>query len=391
MKNRLKYPLSLFVVWHPHFKEGRDIASNIYSIFCRDVEQPLSRGLGIPVYYRSVSSDNTPIPIDASNARRNAIVLLIDNNYFIDSNFRNYTESMMRLVDANTRIFPIALCEQSFHIGYGLDSYQFVRAWHGDLAVKENFIQSMQEIKTALLHDCARLVMNLEASWLDTSEHRIPSPVKLFLSHAKKDGLETAKRFKAFVDAELKLDVFFDTVDIADGYEFEQQIEDNIKDSALVVFHTDEYSAREWCRIEVLIAKRNKCPIVVVHDIKYGEKRAFPYLGNVPTITMRSNETQSFVEIVDLTLCQVLNNVFQRELLESFCEQFASEETDIMAITLPPELFNYLHIQNRKEKKKKRLLVLYPEPPLGSEELRILSELDKDIEFITPIHLPTLI
>ena len=71
---------------------------------------------------------------------------------------------------------------------------------------------------------------------MDKEEDRIPSPVKLFLSHAKKDGEDTAKQFKAFVDAESKLDVFFDTVDIADGYEFEKQIEDNIKNSALVVF-----------------------------------------------------------------------------------------------------------------------------------------------------------
>ena len=84
-------------------------------------------------------------------------------------------------------------------------------------------------------------------------------------------------------------------MDIADGYEFEKQIETNIKDSALIVFHTDEYSAREWCRIEVLVAKRNKCSIVVVHDIKKGEKRAFPYLGNTPTITIQDAESEKFL------------------------------------------------------------------------------------------------
>jgi hypothetical protein len=34
--------------------------------------------------------------------------------------------------------------------------------------------------------------------------------------------------------------------------------------------------------------------------------------------------------------------------------------------------------------------VLYPEPPLGSEELKILNEIDEDIKFITPINLPTI-
>lgn len=406
MKNRLKYPLSLFVVWHPNFTEGKKIANNLYSIFCRDVEQPLSRGLGVPVFYRSASFDKVPIPIDTSNASRNAIVLLIDKQYFIDENFRAYTEDMIKLIDDNTRIYPIALCEQACEIGCGLSGFQFIRAYKGgfskieyynyfnknnfDLTNIDDYNLSLKKIKTELLHDCARLLMNFQPTWMDKQKERIPSPVRLFLSHAKKDGLETAKRFKAFVDAELKLEVFFDTVDIADGYDFEQQIEASIKNSALVVFHTDEYSAREWCRIEVLIAKRNKCSIVVVHDLKSGEKRAFPYLGNTPTITIRPNEKESFFEIVNLTLYQVLNNLFHHELLDSFYKEFENEGTEFISITSPPELFNYIDIYKKKKVSKSRLVVLYPEPPLGAEELKILNEIDQDIKFITPILLSTL-
>lgn len=390
MKNRLKYPLSLFVVWHPKFTEGKTIANNLYSIFCRDVEEPLSRGLGVPVYYRSVVTGKTPIPIEPGNAKRNAIVLLIDQHYFIDPDFREYTESLVKLVDENTRIFPVALCKEAYEIGCGLTSYQFIRAFQGALNVQANFDFSMKKIKTELLHDCARLLMNFRPTWMDDGADNIPSPVTLFLSHAKKDGLETTKNFKAFVDAELKLDVFFDTVDIADGYEFEQQIEANIKKSALVVFHTDEYSTREWCRIEVLVAKRNKCSIVVVHDIKNGEKRAFPYLGNTPTITIQQDEVASFYDIVNLTLYQVINNLYQRELLESFYLEFPIENTEYVSITSPPELFNYIDIYKKKEESKQNLIILYPEPPLGAEELKILNEIDKEIKFITPILLPTL-
>ena len=391
MKNRLKYPLSIFIVWHPKFTEGKAIANNLYSTFCRDIEQPLSRGLGIPVYYRSVSKENIPITIDTNNATRNAIVLLVDQKYFIDENFRKYTEELCKLVDEHTRIYPVALCEQAYELGCGLNSLQFIRAYLGALNIQENFDFSMKKIKTELLHDCARLLMNFQPTWKDKAGDKANSPVQLFLSHAKKDGLETTKRFKKFVDENLKLDVFFDTQSIADGYEFEQQIEESIKKSALVVFHTDEYSAREWCRIEVLVAKRNKCSIVVVHDIKNGEKRAFPYLGNTPTITIQQEEKESFYEIVNLTLYQVLNNLFQLELLESFHKQFPIEGTEYVYITSPPELFNYIDIFKQKEKSENNLVILYPEPPLGAEELRILNEIDKEIKFITPILLPTLI
>lgn len=390
MSNRLKYPLSVFVVWHPGFAQGKEIANKLYSTFCRDIEEPLSRGLGIPVYYRSVSTDKAPIPIDTTCANRNAIVLLIDQHYMVDNDFRKYTETLLGLVDDNTRVYPVALCEQSYGIGCGLDKLQFIRAYQGDLAVPENLQFSVKKIKSEMMHDCARLMMNMQPIWMDNRMPEIPSPVKLFLSHAKKDGLNATQNFKAFIEKETKLNVFFDTVDVADGYDFEKQFEEQIRNSALVVFHTDEYSAREWCRIEVLIAKRNKCPIVVVHDIKNGEKRAFPYLGNMPTIAMQANEQQGFYEIVNLTLYQVLNNLFQLELLESIHNGYEQDGTEFISITSPPELFNYVDILKKKVEVGKRLVILYPEPPLGTEELRILNEIDAGIKFITPISLPTL-
>ncbi|MDN3657832.1 toll/interleukin-1 receptor domain-containing protein [Ferruginibacter paludis] len=390
MNNRLKYPLSIFVVWHPNFIQGKEIANNLYSTFCRDIKEPLSRGLGIPVYYRSLFVDKVPIPVQTTNANRNAIVLLIDQQYMIDDGFRAYTETLAQLVDDNTRVYPVALCEQSYGIGCNLEKLQFIRAYHGDLSVSENLQFSLKKIRSEMLHDCARLMMNMQPIWMDYKTAKTPSPVKLFLSHAKKDGLVATENFKAFIEKETKLDVFFDTVDVADGYDFEKQFEDQIKNSALVVFHTDEYSSREWCRIEVLIAKRNKCSIVVVHDIKNGEKRAFPYLGNTPTITMQSDEESSFYEIVNLTLLQVLNNLFQLQLLQIIQSGYEQEGTEFISITSPPELFNYIDILKKKVEVGKKLVILYPEPPLGAEELRILNEIDAEIKFITPISLPTL-
>ncbi len=386
MKNRIKYPLSLFVVWHPTFTKGKTIANDLYSIFCRDIEEPLSRGLGIQVYYRSASL----IPIEKGIANRNAIVLLIDENYMVDLAFQSYTKQLAALIDDNTRIYPIALCKQATGIGCGLNSLQFIRYQNGFINIRKNYKRGIKKIKSELLHDCARLLMNFQPVWMDEKGSKIPSPVKLFLSHAKKDGEKTTKKFKLFIDSETKLDVFFDTVDIADGYEFEKQIETHIENAALVVFHTDEYSSREWCRIEVLIAKRNKCSIVVVHDIKEGERRAFPYMGNTPTISLKEGKAASFTEILTLTLYQVVNNLYQRELLESFEKEFKSDLAEFVIITSPPELFNYIDLYKMKVAEKKKLIVLYPEPPLGAEELRILNDIDSDIKFITPIYLPTL-
>ncbi|MFK7113102.1 toll/interleukin-1 receptor domain-containing protein [Flavobacterium oreochromis] len=389
--NRIVYPLNIYVVWHPNFEFGKKIAEEIYSTFCRDYQNPLSRGIGIPVYFRYIKlQNNKPLSIDTSMADKNAIILLIDSEFFLDEDFKDYVTELNEFIDSNNRIFPISLFDKAHHIGCNLSNMQFVDGlkFNGkklDLTELDDFQKSIKKIKTELLHDCSRLLMSFQPKDEDKNEDRIGSPVKLFLSHAKLDGEITTLKFKKFIETNLKLDVFFDTVDIANGYDFAKQFEKEIKNSALVVFHTDEYSTREWCRREVLIAKKYKSPIVVVHNIKNGEKRAFPYLGNMPTTTLLKNEFISFYRIVNLTLYQVLNNLYQNRLLESYKSNSADNDTDVYVITSPPELFNFLDINNYKKKTKKKIMILYPDPPLGIEELNILNELDENIRFITPI------
>jgi hypothetical protein len=70
-------------------------------------------------------------------------------------------------------------------------------------------------------------------------------------------------------------------------------------------------------------------------------------------------------------------------------------EKHYSCLVLPkaPELFNYIDIENFKEENKevKSLIVLYPDPPIGIEELSLLNDVDKKIKFITPLLLPTYI
>ncbi|MEZ0006507.1 hypothetical protein ABH942_001877 [Flavobacterium sp. 28YEA47A] len=392
--NNIKYPLNIYVVWHPNFGFGKTIAEELYSTFCRDYQNPLSRGIGIPVYFRYAKlEDDKPLEIDLTNAEKNAIVLLIDEEYVLDEKFRSYTEELSKKMNDDNRIFPISLCNKAYSIGCGLSTLQFTdgtKFFNKTLNLQKgkDLEKCIKKIKTELLHDCSRLILNFHPKQKDKEQHRIGSPVKLFLSHAKKDGENTTIKFKQFIENNLKLDVFFDTVDIASGYDFAEQFEQEIKHSALVVFHTDEYSNREWCRREILIAKKHKSPIVVVHNILNGEKRAFPYLGNMPTTVIGKKETIGFYKIVNLTLYQVLNNLYQYRLLESYSSINKDDDNIIKVITSPPELFNFLDIKTyKKDIGNKKLIILYPDPPLGLEELSILSELDEDVEFTTPINL----
>ena len=94
-------------------------------------------------------------------------------------------------------------------------------------------------------------------------------------------------------------------------------------------------------------------------------------------------------EIINQTLIQVINNTYSSQLLEKIKNLYSVDN----ALVLPkaPELFNYIDIEEMKKKKLSNddLVVLYPEPPLGIEEITLLNDIDSKITFITPVQLST--
>ena len=75
----MKYPLNIHVIWHEDSQISKKIATELYNTCSRDYKNPLSRGLGIPVYYRCKKlNDGSLLPIDLNNAEKNAIIVLID-------------------------------------------------------------------------------------------------------------------------------------------------------------------------------------------------------------------------------------------------------------------------------------------------------------------------
>lgn len=386
--NKYTSPLALYVIWHPEFEEGKFYAENVFSAFCRDLKNPLGRHSNIPVYFRSKPDKQTGVPIDINynEADKNAILLLVDEKMFDDELWQTYVQNLVKDKPENTRIFPVAFSEYSYYVDKeNLSQIQFIRAKDVLVGNDEKEINSnrWEFIRARLLHDIARQLLNVASTYEVTNVD--DSPVKLFLSHAKKDGEDIAKMFRNHIENNSKLDTFFDTNDIADGHNFEKEITKNLKNSAVIIFNTDEYSNREWCRREVIVAKRFRCPILCVLDIKNGETRSFPYSGNVPTIIWNNN----IEEIINQTLIQVISNEYSSQLLKKMKDLYQINN----ALILPkaPELFNYIDIEELKKEQgyNGELIVLYPEPPLGIEEIILLNDIDKKIKFLTPVQFST--
>jgi hypothetical protein len=387
-------PLSVFIVWHPDYLEGQQIADFLYSVLCRDSSKPLIRSMGIPVYFRGTKAarKNQPIKIDFSESEFTAVIALVSDEFVVDKEFGNYLDKIFdecNSVSDKRRVYPIAISKNAFRVSAKLSPINFFRvtkAIGNDCSTdtKENIFS---QIKSPVLHELCRLLMNMKKATDEIDSLTISPPIKLFISHSKHDETKLdAAKFRDYINSQTQLKTFFDTNDIAYSSNFGDEIKKAAHESALVVFQSDSYSDREWCRIEVLEAKSAGCPIVIVNAIENGEKRAFPYLGNYPSIRFKSN----FLDIIDLTLEQVLLNLYQKIFLDSLTDMYGIKADRILSTS--PELFNFIQLKAQGLSEGENFgLVVYPDPPLGSEEMEILNKLDSNFIFITPLTLPLII
>ena len=202
----------------------------------------------------------------------------------------------------------------------------------------------------------------------------------LFISHAKLDGEKTAMVLRDYIHKNLALDTFFDAIDIAAGFSFEDEINAGIDTAAFAVVHTDAYASRVWCQHEVIRAKQHGRPIVVIHAIEEGEARSFPYIGNVPTIRWRAEEPARVEAVVGLVLHEVLRTEYFQQHFDDLKKLFDVPDT-VRALPRAPELLNCLALRAESDKVP---YFVYPDPPLAKLELDLLTELDPKLRLTTP-------
>lgn len=384
-----KAPLHIYVVWHPKSKTGSKFANQIYSRYTRNIEEPLSReGIGIPVFFRSVAHKNDlPKQIDLAEANRNAVLVLVDDQAII--HWKSYLAGLLKQVNAsgkNNRFIPVSLSHNFSNIGAAINKINGVRI---DPGIR--YDEQQKALIPQLTHELCRMLYDKPRQSERTRQDYSPEPISLFISHAKLDGTEMAKEIKSAAEADTPIKTFFDAIDIAPGHKWPVELEANIESTALLVIQTDAYASREWCRWEVLKAKKSGRPVVVVNAVKEGEDRSFPYLGNVPTIRWKNTGSKSKLikKILAFTLFEILrfHYTFQllttRPRLASITRVRIKQDQKILAS--PPELLTLL--EKATEETTRGKIVLYPDPPLTAEEVELLNETTDDIDYLTPTML----
>ena len=372
--------LIIYVVWHPGFQRGQAIAEAVYTQFSRDPERPYMRALGIPVFYRS-ADQSLPMPIPVEEALHTAIITLVDAKMVLTPGWAEYVETLWQQVSGSCerhRLYPVAMSASAYQFSAQISEVNFIRLQH--LAPESSLLPFLNQ----LTNELARLLTKRPAiAELDTAPSlppAAPERMQLFISHAKLDGEKTALALRDHIQKTLPLDTFFDAIDIAAGFRFEDQINQGIEHGALAVVQTDAYASRIWCQHEVIRAKRRGRPVVVIHCIEEGEARSFPYIGNVPTIRWRADEPARLDAVVGLVLREVLRSEYFRRHFDDLKELFHTPST-VRALPRAPELLTCLALRSESAQVP---YFVYPDPPLAKQEADLLTELDPNLRLTTP-------
>lgn len=375
------HPLSIYFVWSPANDEvAKPIIDYCVDVLSRDIDKPFSRSMNLPIFFRTSISVNIPNPVKISS-EKTMIFVFLSKDIIAEEHWRGYVENLPICDDVH--IIPIALDSTAFKAKGSIKNKNHIRSYDYD----PEYLKEYMFISIA--HEIYRWTLNESAKEISVG---LDKALKIFISHAKDggSGIKLAKALKSIIDNS-SMRNFFDATDIAQGYNFEDEIVNHIKDSTLISIHSDSYSSRYWCQRELISAKELNRPIIVVDTLHDFEDRRFPFASNVPGVHIHVESEPTKIDLLNIlsaTLLETVRFFYSKRLLTHY-QNIGWFDRDAIICSRPPDISDLSSLFDSSEDHimRKYKKIIYPEPPLFSEELMFLSRLG--IEMSTPLKLLT--
>lgn len=362
-------PLAIHCVWNA--KDDSivvPIVERLISLLTRDDLSSFARNLTIPIFkYRSEAVNTTPSPLRKINSKKSLCFFFSGLYTATQECWRKYKNEILK--NSKVKIIGVALSADALCL-FGKDNA--IRYYDGELDTR------FERCMISIMHEVLRWGL-IE---VDKSKVAKDCSLKLFLSHTKWDNSLGVKWAIALRNCIFKTNMlsFFDAIDIGPGYEFDKEIENHIENDncALVAIHTDEYPTRYWCQKEVLIAKENNTPIIVLDLVNSRVDRSFPALANTPVFRYTDTSEKNLLSILLSAIYEAVRSKYVQQLLQGYQIQ-GWIPNDAIPLRRPPESFMPLCFE-----RKSGIELCYPDPPVYSEEIRWLK--DYGIKAFTPLQ-----
>lgn len=379
--NLAKPFLVVYIIWHPDFAGGAGLAEILRGHFRRELYQNVAGGTGLSVIFRSEPLPETgkPLPINFSESETTAVLILAESCMANDPEWGTYLRELStqsEIAGLGTHLFPIAIDGEGLNLGLeeqALRWDQWIQDGSNDTA--NLHIRLISELTYEFCRMLRHYLEHLKQPEKDEDELlNYLKKVQIFLSHSKhdKDGERIAHLIREQLHSGHGLSSFFDVHDIPAGLRFHQVLLKQLAQSAVVAIHTDSYSSREWCRREIIEAKRNSVPLVVANCISELDERGFPYMGNVPIVRMDPQQA----ERINIIIARLLDEVLKDFLWRCRIQLVNTEQSAVQFVPRAPELIS---LAGLKFHGIGQPTIVYPDPPLSSEEERLFEEVKPGI------------
>lgn len=373
--------LALTVLHHPDDTVCSALAERLRRHFTSDHAASLGERLGVPVAVQ----DQSDLTVDLDRAETAAVIVLADQRLAGDAAWIDTVERLVvdcEVAGLRARPFLVSLDPAALRMSPRIGRINFLRwdQWKGDDEDKA------QRLLSDLTYQCCRILR----AWLSQRIERNKAcrdafaeylaNIQLFLSHSKHDGDKAgetlARAIRDHLHEQSGYDSFFDVHDIPAGLPFDDVLIHCLRRPATVFLAvlTDSYASREWCRREVIEAKRAGAPMVVAHAVTEGEERAFPYLGNVPVVRLSPDRPECIPLVVGRLMVEVLKDyLWQCRLAASG----APRRRGVAFLARSPELISLVATRRNCR------MIVYPDPPLGIEEADLFDAVAPKVRLLS--------
>lgn len=366
--------LVVYIAWHPAFQLGKEIAKHLFDHYRREHFGNIAGGAGLSVVYRFAADPATgaPVTIDLEEGETSAVIVLFDEEFSKSAQYMEWLEAVelsSERAGLRSMVFPVAMDSSLTNSRVAEQAVRWDR-W-SDIQHLET---KLQKLTSDLTYQFSRMLR----SYLERLRRPLTEDeallgylkrVQIFLSHSKHDGdgERIAQAVRDALHHGQGFSSFFDVKDIPTGARFNRVLLAQVRVSAVVAIHTDSFSSREWCRREIIEAKRYNVPLVVANCILDADERGFPYMGNVPLVRMDPILLDRIDNVVGRLLDEVLKDFLWRCRVEMVRRDGADHT---VFLPRPPELISLAGLDGEGQAD---VTLVYPDPPIGSEEQRLFE------------------
>ena len=159
------HPLfALYVVWHPSYRGGRQIADQLRTHFGRNLYRAVEEERGVSVLERSepVPDSPVPLPIDWDHAEFSAVVVLAESTLIDDREWADHVRSIAHTAHRRgipAGFFPVTMDRRGLELGVDQQALRW-DSWDAPDA------ERIRRLTSDLTHEFCRMLRHrLDRLW----------------------------------------------------------------------------------------------------------------------------------------------------------------------------------------------------------------------------------